>query len=190
VADGLILCISTIVHSRFFVKKLWLPSPIKLISSEIGSQKECIRSVVFENVSNLERIEGTAFRHANLKFVRIPVCVSFLGEECFSQCKSLSSVRFESGSRLSRITNGAFYGTGLVEIILPASVIEKVNIKYRIAQIKHTESGESAKSRNFHVPIKLALITSKGYLCQETIGGASIFNKNSMVRGKTNHSCV
>jgi hypothetical protein len=31
-------------------------------------------------------------------------------------------VRFESGSRLSRIEAWAFYGTGLIEIILPASI--------------------------------------------------------------------
>jgi hypothetical protein len=45
-----------------------------------------------------------------------------LGEECFSLCKSLSSITFESGSRLSRIDKKAFYETGLIEIILPASV--------------------------------------------------------------------
>jgi hypothetical protein len=45
-----------------------------------------------------------------------------LGERCFSWCESLSSIMFESESRLSRIDKMAFYWSGLVGIILPASI--------------------------------------------------------------------
>jgi hypothetical protein len=75
-------------------------------------------------------------------------------------------------------------GCGMGKRTVRGRFLSKVNIKHRMAHIKGTESGESAKSRNFHVPIKLTLMTSKSYPCQETIGGASILNKNSMVREK------
>jgi hypothetical protein len=73
-------------------------------------------------------------------------------------------------------------GCGMGKSTVSGRFCQRVNIKYRMARIKRTESGESAKSRNFHVPIKLTLMTLTSYQCQETIGGASIFNKNSIVR--------
>jgi hypothetical protein len=42
--------------------------------------------------------------------------------DCFGWCASFSSVTFESGSKLSHIENRAFRGTGLTEIVIPASV--------------------------------------------------------------------
>jgi hypothetical protein len=75
VADGLILCVSTIGHSSFFVKRLWFPSPIKFISSENVSENDSIQSVRLKTVE-LERIEAKALLKANLESVRIPGCVT------------------------------------------------------------------------------------------------------------------
>jgi hypothetical protein len=120
--DGIILCVSTIGHSIFFINKLWLPSSMKKISSENHSENESIESIVIDNVSKLDRIEAKTFKKTKLEFMKIPVSVGFLGEECFSDCSLLSSITFECSSRLSRIEAKAFYRTGLIEIIIPASV--------------------------------------------------------------------
>jgi hypothetical protein len=122
VIDGAIVWISAIVPSQSFVGRVWLPSPIKIISSKGCSENKYIKSIVVENKSKLERIESEAFQRADLKFLAIPDSVTFLGERCFWECTSLSSVRFESESRLSRIEKWAFMETGLIEIILPSSV--------------------------------------------------------------------
>jgi hypothetical protein len=103
VAESLILRVSMIGHSLFFINRLWLLSPIKFISSQILSERESIQSVVIEDVSKLQRIEAKAFQTTNLEFVKIPVSVAFLGEKCFSHWSSLSSITFKSESMSSRI---------------------------------------------------------------------------------------
>jgi hypothetical protein len=50
VIDGLLQCVSTIDRSPFFGDRLWLPSPIKIISSKTVYENESIKSVVIENV--------------------------------------------------------------------------------------------------------------------------------------------
>jgi hypothetical protein len=122
VIDGLILWVSTIGHFHFIGNRLWLPSPIKFISSKSVSKKESIHSIVIENVPKLERVESKAFEHTGVQGITVPASAEVFDEECFPECRSLSSVTFESGSRLSRIEKQAFFETGLVEIILPASV--------------------------------------------------------------------
>jgi hypothetical protein len=122
VIEGRIQWVSTIGRSPFIVNILWLPSSIKLISSQSVSEKKSIRSVVIENQSNLEGIESKSFEKSGLTFITIPDSVLVLGEQCFSECKSLSSVTFESGSRLSRIEKWAFRETRLVDIVIPSSV--------------------------------------------------------------------
>jgi uncharacterized protein YuzB (UPF0349 family) len=122
VIDGEIKWVSAIRRSHLFVKRLWLPSPIKVICSESVSDNQLIKSVVIENMSQLKIIESNAFIKTSLQFLRIPDSVEVLGEECFAQCGSLSSVTFESGSRLKRIEKRTFTESRLVDIIIPASV--------------------------------------------------------------------
>jgi hypothetical protein len=52
----------------------------------------------------------------------IPVLVEGSGDECFDECRSLSFVKFESVSRLSLVEKWAFSQTGLIQIVIPASV--------------------------------------------------------------------
>jgi hypothetical protein len=84
--DGQIQCVSTIRPSHFIVNRLWLPSPIK--------------SIVIENMPQLERIESNGFEMMGLRFLRIPDLVEFLGEKCCCECVAFSSITFESKSRL------------------------------------------------------------------------------------------
>jgi hypothetical protein len=59
VIDELIVSVSTIGHSDFIVNRLWLPSSIKLLSSEsfYENGNEIIKSVVIEHQSRLAIIE-------------------------------------------------------------------------------------------------------------------------------------
>jgi hypothetical protein len=122
VTNGIIQSVSTIGPSDFRASKLWLPSQIKIVSSKSVYQNKSFKSVVIENMSNMERIESKAFGKTDLQFLAVPVSVKALSEKCFSQCKSLSSVTFESGSALSHIAKSAFFLSNLFDIILPATV--------------------------------------------------------------------
>jgi hypothetical protein len=100
VVDGSIQSVSTIDPSHLFGNRLWLPSPIKFISSESISENESIQSVVIENMSELECIETKAFEKTNLQLIILPASVEVLDAECFSSCSSLSFVLFETGSKI------------------------------------------------------------------------------------------
>jgi hypothetical protein len=40
--------VSTVIHSHFFVNRLWLPSPIEKICSKAIHEKESVKSIVIE----------------------------------------------------------------------------------------------------------------------------------------------
>jgi hypothetical protein len=65
--------------SHFCVNRLWLPSPIKIISSKCFYENESINSIVIENLSELEGIDSEAFQKLDLKFSAIPDSVEVLG---------------------------------------------------------------------------------------------------------------
>jgi hypothetical protein len=81
----------------------------------------------------LTEIESEAFSYSSLQSILIPNRVELLGSECFSSCKSLSLIAFESNShltptvRLKVIPKKAFGFSGLISIVIPASIriIEK-----------------------------------------------------------------
>jgi hypothetical protein len=71
-----------------------------------------------------------------------------LGEGCFGGCVSLTSLAFESESILSRIEAGAFAETGLIEIVIPASVaVLGDGCFVRCVSLLH---GHLTQSRNWH----------------------------------------
>jgi hypothetical protein len=122
VVDGPIRCVSIVDNPRFPATKLWIPSPIGFIASLCFSSYRQFKSLVFEDVPILERIETRIFSKTSLRSVALPRSVEILGEECFLECGLLSSVTIESESKLSRIENWAFAGSRLLEIVILASV--------------------------------------------------------------------
>jgi hypothetical protein len=83
---------------------------------------ESVKSVVFEENSQLSRLEAEAFRGSGLTSIHLPASVTVIGASCFSNCGSLASITFESGSRLSQLEERAFLFSRLKWIHLPASV--------------------------------------------------------------------
>jgi hypothetical protein len=119
VIEGMIMCVSAVGNPHFSATRLWIPSPIDFITSECFSGSQEFKSLVFENVSMLERIKARAVSKTILRSVAISGSVEVLGESCFLECELLSSVTIESGSKLSRIENQTFSRTGLFEIVIP-----------------------------------------------------------------------
>jgi hypothetical protein len=62
-----------------------------------------VQSVVFEENSQLLRLEARAFLASGLTSIHLPASVTVIGESCFSGCGSLASITFESGSQLSQL---------------------------------------------------------------------------------------
>jgi hypothetical protein len=85
--------------------------------------------VTFEPVSQLKRIESSAFSETSLQSIWIPASVEYIGHLCFFLCEALSTLVFESESNLKKIGDSAFLFTLLTEDVLPSSV-KKVGRSY------------------------------------------------------------
>jgi hypothetical protein len=108
------------------VRKLLIPSSVKLIGRKCFDECKSLCEITFESGSKLQRIEKYAFNQSGVKMIRIPSSVEFIGEYCFSgdvyRSGSLCEITFESGSQLRRIDDRAFRNTGLKRIRIPSSV--------------------------------------------------------------------
>jgi hypothetical protein len=100
-----------------------IDSSIERICEDCFASCESVKSVVFEENSQLSRLEARAFCESGLTSIHLPASVSVIGEHCFSDCASLASITFESGSQLSELANSVFSSSGLTSIHLPASVL-------------------------------------------------------------------
>ena len=81
-------------------------------------------SVIFESGSQLETIDGAAFRNSGLSgSITLPVSVTSIGLDVFRECSSLTSVNINELNQLATINNYVFKLSGLNgSITLPASV--------------------------------------------------------------------
>jgi hypothetical protein len=124
VCDSIVQGISGRCLIRYFGKgdTVKIESSIERICEGCFMSCKSVKSVVFEENSQLSRLEALAFSERGLTSIHLPASVTVIGEYCFSRCGSLVSITFESGSRLSRLAKWAFSWSGLRSIHLPASV--------------------------------------------------------------------
>jgi hypothetical protein len=124
VCDSIVQDISGRCLIRYFGKgdTVRIESSIEGICEGCFMSCESLRVVVFEENSQLSRLEDRAFSGSGLESIDLPASVTVIGERCFYRCRSLASITFEPGSQLSQLAKRAFCGSGLTSIHLPASV--------------------------------------------------------------------
>jgi hypothetical protein len=76
-------------------------------------------TAIFEEGSQLQRIDSSAFFKCGLKAVVIPRSVETVGGFCFACCANLESVVFEPPSKLKTIDRAISDRTLVKRIVLP-----------------------------------------------------------------------
>jgi hypothetical protein len=99
---------TTALHYRGDDRDLILPNWIRSVDHHCYPKPFPLRSLRFEPVAHLVRLEDFGF--AKLRALRIPASVEVICTRCFTESRSLEMILFESGSRLSRIEDSAFEG--------------------------------------------------------------------------------
>lgn len=101
-----------------------IPSTVVSIGANAFEDCTALKSVTFEQDSNLTTVGNSAFDGCtNLLSIDIPNSVVSLGDNTFLNCTRLVGVSFESNSILQNIGNATFYNcTALAAIKIPASV--------------------------------------------------------------------
>jgi hypothetical protein len=124
VCDSIVQDISRRCLIRYFGKgdTFRIESSIEGICEGCFMSCEWVKSVVFEENSQLSRLEDGAFSGSGLTSIDLPASITVIAEFCFCGCHSLVSITFESGSQLSELAKEAFCESGLPSIHLPASV--------------------------------------------------------------------
>ena len=104
------------------IKKAFIPSSIKQISSFSFSRCLFLRSIEFSKDSELYEINERAFSGSFLMHVFIPDNVRKIGEFAFCGCEILQTIEFTNNSKLCLVEEGAFSYSSLKGIIIPKSV--------------------------------------------------------------------
>ena len=92
---------------------------IGLISFQENMQ---IGSITFENDSQMEIIDESAFNSSSIKSIVIPKSVKKILSHALAFCQSLTEIRCEEGSMLQEIGHNAFSSPSLTTLIIPNNV--------------------------------------------------------------------
>ncbi|KAK8886506.1 hypothetical protein M9Y10_041970 [Tritrichomonas musculus] len=105
------------------VKKVFIPSSIKIISKNAFYSCSNLEEVIFENDSQLEVIDK-AFCSSAIRQITIPSHVKYIGENCFSNCKQLETVKFENNFDLTSFNANLFEDCSIRSIEFPPNLKE------------------------------------------------------------------
>lgn len=120
--------VDTIRTSMFYycgdLVNLVIPASVKEIQRNAFANCKNLKSVIFEEGSQLDSIGENAFlRCASIKEIQIPASVSSLGTSLFKDCENLQSVIFEDGSIVDALPYYIFDGCAALETVkIPAPV--------------------------------------------------------------------
>lgn len=102
--------------------KITIPSFIKHVSSHSASLCTKLKSVEFEENSELVSIGKFAFHSLSISSIKIPKNVTCIEEKAFHSCRSLKRIDFHEQSKLIEIGYNAFSFSSIRCITIPSSV--------------------------------------------------------------------
>ena len=98
------------------------PSTIKSIGDNAFCHAQNIKSITFEQNSQLDSIGEKAFYLSALQRVTIPASTTYIGPQAFADCK-LAEIEFEQNSQIKTIGASAFSRCGPTEsLVLPKTL--------------------------------------------------------------------
>jgi hypothetical protein len=110
---------------------------IELIEDFAFKKSKYLKSITFEEDSQLIKIGDSAFSYSSIENIIIPASVIEIGSHGFSYTSNLSEVSFEEGSRLKNIGENAFCDSKITEFIIPEGVIEIGDNAFKGTLIEH-----------------------------------------------------
>ena len=93
------------------IKKLVVPSGVRVLDSKAFVRCQQLREVVFEPGSHLELIGDFCFAGCGIEKICLPGNLKTIVDFAFYGCQKLSQLSFEHESQLEYVGDTVFYGT-------------------------------------------------------------------------------
>lgn len=114
--DSLVLCTKNI-------KKITIPSFIKIIESNALSNCRQLQTIEFTKDSKLQKIDYCAFESTPIEFIKLPSQLEIIKSGAFSFCRNLKTIEFPSDSQLKTICASAFAFSSIEYFTIPSNLI-------------------------------------------------------------------
>ncbi len=114
--------IGNYVFQHTSIASIVFPEGLVSIGNYNFYQSSSIKNVVFGE--GLQSMGEYNFEDSSLESVYLPASLKTMGINNFRLCRSLTEAVFAPGSQLSMLPSGTFGQSGLVKIVIPASVRE------------------------------------------------------------------
>ena len=131
----------------YYPSSITIPSSIKKIQKN-GFHGSKAKTIIFDNGSQLEKIEDRAFNFSELEEIELPASLEYIGTSAFSFSQNLKKLTFSSSSKLELISHEAFANlSNLEKLTLPKSV-KKLgsNLFKNTTSLKHVDVEEGNES--------------------------------------------
>lgn len=112
----------TLLYARRDIEKAIIPSFIKRINSNAFNKCFSLKSVTFNEDSQLQSICNSAFFACPFKTISFPSHLKSIGDSIFAFCK-IRKIDFPENSELETIGSGAFDESSIRSLSIPSSVI-------------------------------------------------------------------
>ena len=131
----------------YYPSSITIPSSIKKIQKN-GFHGSKAKTIIFENGSQLEKIEDKAFNFSELEEIELPASLEYIGTSAFSFSQKLKKLTFSSSSKLELISHEAFANlSNLEKLTLPKSVKTLgSNLFKNTTSLKHVDVEEGNES--------------------------------------------
>ena len=115
---------TVLYHVARNIKEFTVPASVQKIGSYAFEQCRRLRTLTFEEGSQLQTIEQWAFSHCGLKQVHFPDSLESIGYDAFFHTPRLEEVSFGNDSALKNVLIGAFKDTSLSDVTLPPTTVK------------------------------------------------------------------
>ena len=131
----------------YYPSSITIPSSIKKIQKN-GFHGSKAKTIIFENGSQLKKIEDKAFNFSELEEIELPASLEYIGTSAFSFSQNLKKLTFSSSSKLELISHEAFANlSNLEKLTLPKSVKTLgSNLFKHTTSLKHVDVEEGNES--------------------------------------------
>ncbi|KAK8888883.1 hypothetical protein M9Y10_033623 [Tritrichomonas musculus] len=115
---------TVLYHVARNIKEFTVPASVEKIGSYAFEQCRRLRTLTFEDNSQLKSIEQWAFSHCGLKQIHFPDSLESIGYDAFFHTPRLEEISFGDDSVLKNVLIGAFKDTSLSDVTLPPTTVK------------------------------------------------------------------